>query len=338
MNSAITNTSLPWLARLPAGLFALPLGLFGLAGAWRKTGLFGWEVSGPVSVGIGSFALGLLLLLAALYLLKLLRYPQAVRNEFNHQVMGPLMALIPLSTLLCVVFWGEAGHSGWLLLTLAALALQGLVALPIVSKLATGNQKALALTPALYMPPVGGGFVGAMAMNAIGFPGWGALFFGMGLASWALLEARILNRLFEGPLPMPVRPTIGIELAPPALATLAAGALWPQIPGEVLIVGLGIAAGPIVAVLARYQWWSQVPFTAGFWSFSFPVAALASGVIEVVLRGQWPHWVGGIALALACAIFTFLIVRTLLLLASGKLIPPAAPPAPSPSPVPPAGP
>ncbi len=307
----------------------MPLGLFGLAVAWRKTQVFGWALSLPVAQAIAATALGLLLLLYALYLLKIVRHPQAVRSEMAHPVAGPLMAAGPLATLLCVVYFGSANDGGWLLLVLVALGLQGLIALPMVAKLVTGNQKALALTPALYMPPVGGGLVGAVALNTVGYPGWGALLFGMGLASWALLEARILNRLFEGPLPEPARPTIGIELAPPALATLAAGALWPSIPGEVLIVGLGVAAGPLVTVLARYRWWTAVPFSAGFWSFSFPVAALASGVVEVVIRGHWPHAVGGVALLLASAVFAFLIVRTVALLLRGRLVPPApASPAP----------
>jgi tellurite resistance protein len=164
-----------------------------------------------------------------------------------------------------------------------------------------------------------------MALSTLGYPGWAALLFGMGLASWALLEVRVLNRLFEGAMPEALRPTIGLELAPPALATLAAGTIWPNLPGDVLIVGLGLAAGPIVAVAARWRWWSRVPFAIGFWSFSFPIAALSGAVIEVVRRGGWPPLVGGIALTVACSVIGFLTFRTLLLIVQGRLIPPAPP-------------
>jgi tellurite resistance protein len=122
-----------------------------------------------------------------------------------------------------------------------------------------------------------------------------------------------------------LRPTIGIELAPPVVATLAAGAIWPGLPGEVLIVGLGIAAGPMVAVMARWRWWSRIPFAIGFWSFSFPVAAMAGAVIEVVRRGQWPPMVGGLALLLACSVIAFLTLKTVVLIAKGRLIPPPPP-------------
>ena len=95
---------------------------------------------------------------------------------------------------------------------------------------------------------------------------------------------------------------------------------------KILIVGLGISAGPIVAVMARYKWWGRVPFAIGFWSFSFPLAALAGAVIEVVRRGGWPPFVGGAALGLASAAIAFLGLKTMMLIGRNPLIP-APPPA-----------
>ena len=315
-------TAQPWLARLPAGLFAIPVGLFGLAGAWRRGQGFEWSVAGPVATAVAAVAAAVLGVLLLLYAAKLVRHRAAVVAEFRHPVAGAVMATIPLSLLLAAVYYAESGHAGWLTLTLAALALQGVIALRVVRQLATGALPGAMVTPALYLPPVAGGLVGAMALGTQGYPGWAALLFGMGLAGWALLEVRVLNRLFEGAMPEALRPTIGVELAPPAVATLAAGVVWPGLPGEVLIVGLGVAAGPVVAVAARYGWWGRVPFSLGFWSFSFPLAALAGATIEVVRRGGWPPVYGGIALALATAAIAWLAVLTVRLAAQGRLLPP----------------
>jgi tellurite resistance protein len=147
------------------------------------------------------------------------------------------------------------------------------------------------------------------------------MLFGIGLSGWALLEARILSRLFEGPMPEPLRPTIGVELAPPAIATLAASSIWPQLPPDALLIGLGVAIAPFVGVMARYRWWSQVPFSVGFWSFSFPLAALAGAVIEAVHRGSWPAWIGIVALLTASAAIAFLGLQTLVLLLQGRFLP-----------------
>jgi tellurite resistance protein len=307
------------------GLFAIPVGLFALAGSWRRSQGFGWDWSEPVSIAFGWSALAVLAALLLVYGAKTLRHPQVVAGEFTHPLIGSLIALVPLSLLMCTVYFGQPQQAAWVAFVLVALALQGVVAIRIVGLLTTGNMPAVTVTPALYVPPVGGGLVGGMALSTLGYPGWAALLFGMGLASWALLEVRVLNRLFEGAMPEALRPTIGLELAPPALATLAAGTIWPNLPGDVLIVGLGLAAGPIVAVAARWRWWSRVPFAIGFWSFSFPIAALSGAVIEVVRRGGWPPLVGGIALTVACSVIGFLTFRTLLLIVQGRLIPPAPP-------------
>jgi len=314
-----------WLARFPVGLFAIPVGGFALAGTWRRAQVFGWSFTQSVDDVLAWTALLALVVLLLFYLAKCFFHPLAIANEFTHPLAGSLMALIPLSFLLCIVYFGEPGHDGWLLFAILALIAQGVVAIRIVSIITIAALPVVAVTPALYVPPVAGGFVGAMALNTLGYSGWAALLFGMGLASWALLEVRVLNRLFEGAMPEALRPTIGLELAPPTVATLAVGSIWPLLPGEVLIVGLGLAAGPIVAVMARYKWWSHVPFSIGFWSFSFPAAALAGGVIEVVRRGGWPPLVGGVALCMASSVIAFLFIRTGLLLLRGKLIP-ALPP------------
>jgi tellurite resistance protein len=314
--------SLPWLARFPVGLFAVPVGLFALGGAWQRASRFGWPRAGSAADLLAWTALVLLSLFLLVYVTKCLRHPSAMVAEFRHPVSGSLTALIPISVLLCTVYFGRPGHAGWLVTALLALLMMGLVSFRIVALITTAALPTAVVTPALYVAPVAGGLVGAMTLATLGYPGWAALLFGMGLASWALLEIRVLNRLYEGAMPAALRPTIGLEMAPPTVATLAASTLWPQMPGEFLIIGLGIAAGPVVAVLVRYNWWRRVPFVVGFWSFSFPVAALASGVIEVVRRGGWPPAVAGMALGVASLVIAFLLLRTLRLLMQGRLLPP----------------
>lgn len=310
-----------WLERLHAGLFAIPFGLFTLSSAWHRAIGFGWDIASQISIGIFWAACAVWVLLVLSYLAKCVLYPQTVLDEYLNHVQGALMAFMPLSFMMLVIDLGHAGSNAWLGFLLFTLVLQLAIAARVVSLLSHGQLLAHTITPALYLPPVTGAFLGGIAMATLGYAGWGALLFGMGLAAWALLEARVLNRLFHGPMPDALRPIIGIEMAPPSAATLAAGAIWPGLPGEVLIVGLGIAAGPILAVFLRYRWWHKVPFSSGFWAFGFPTAALAGAVVEVVRRGHWPEQVGGIALVIASAVLAILFFRTFLLLIKGQLLP-----------------
>ena len=313
-----------WLARLPPGLFAIVFGLLGLAGAWRRLAGFGLEHADVVATALLNVATGLLELLLLLWAIKFVRHRSEVQKDFAHPVNGAMLSLLPLTVLLSVALWlplmpqyFEIASS----VTFAALVLQGIIAWRVVSRVATGDMAADMVTPALFLPPVGGGLIGALALAALGSHGWAVLLFGMGLSAWALLEIRVLNRLFAGPLPPPLRPTLGVEIAPAPVTSLVAATLWPALPADVLLIGLGISCGPLIAVLARWRWWSAVPFSAGFWSFSFPIAAFASVAVEAVRRGGWPPEVAYGAVILASALIGYLAVRTIALLLRGRLLP-----------------
>ena len=314
-----------WLARLPPSLFAIVFGLLGLAGAWGRLTGFRLEYTEVISTAILAVATGLLQLLLLLWVIKFVRHRGDVQKDFAHPVHGAMLSLMSLTVLLSVALWLPIypKHSDIAAsITFAALMLQGVIAWRVVARAATGDLPADMVTPALYLPPVGGGLIGALALNALGSHGWAVLLFGMGIGAWALLEARVLNRLFTGPLPPPLRPTLGVEIAPAPVATLVAATLWPELPADVLLIGLGISCGPLIAVLARWRWWTNVPFSAGFWSFSFPVAAFASIIVEAVRRGGWPMEVAYSAVLVASAVIGYLAVRTLALLFRGRLLPP----------------
>jgi tellurite resistance protein len=234
--------------------------------------------------------------LVLLWLAKAVRHGAVLRQELPHPVQGALLALMPVALLMAVALvagrWPQA-RDALLPLALVVLAGQGWMAWHVVADLSTGKTPPELVTPALYLPTVPGGFVGAMALQALGFHGWATLLMGMGLGAWALLEMRILNRLFAGPLPLALRPTLGIEMAPAAVGALAASTLWPNLPADAVMVALGVASGPVLAVLTRWRYWSEVPFNVGFWSFSFPLAAFASTTVEAVRRGDWPLSVAG---------------------------------------------
>jgi len=320
-----------WLARLQPGLFGIPMGLLGLAGTWTRLGRPAPEAApGVAGVSMAIAALGALIwaVLCVLWLAKWLRHREQVHGMWRHPLQGSFLALVPVSTLLVVTYYAPlSAGTPWRVPTLAllgaALLLQLAIAWQVVSQLTTGRITAEQVTPALYLPPVAGGFVGAMALQALGLHGWAVLLFGIGLGGWALLEARILHRLFAGPLPLGLRPTLGLEMAPASVGALTLAVLWPELPADVLLVALGIGTGPVLAVLSRWHWWTEAPFSPGFWSFSFPIAAYAGVGVEAVHRGGWSVAVAWLATLLASTVIGYLALRTLALWRDGQLLPPA---------------
>ena len=93
----MSSPSSHWLARLPASLFAIPLGLLGLAGAWRRLGAFDVAAAGAVASTVLAVALCLLGLLLLLWVAKLACFPKRVKSEWEHPVQGALLALLPVT-------------------------------------------------------------------------------------------------------------------------------------------------------------------------------------------------------------------------------------------------
>ena len=124
-------------------------------------------------------------------------------------------------------------------------------------------------------------------------------------------------------MPPALRANVGIEISPAAIGSLMVASIWPGLPVEVVLLCVGIACAPLLAVLSRWRSWTAVPFSAGFWSFSFPLAALASAIVEAVRRGNWLPEVALAAVLTVSLVVAFLAARTLLLLASGRLLPAA---------------
>lgn len=310
-----------WLMRMPPALFALPYGLLGLTAAWRRAARLGWEHANAVSELLLWPSVLLWSLLAIAYAVKCLRFPGVVRREWGHPVLSAFVALIPLSTLLVVINLGRPDAPLWTLLTLCVLVVQAVAIAGSTFMLATGRLPKEQATPGLYLPGVGGGLIGGMAMAVLGQTEAAMLLFGFGVASWVYLETRVLNHLYREPMPQPLRPSIGIELAPACVTTLAAVVIWPTLPAGVLLAGLGFALWAALTVALRWRWWIGENFVLGFWSFSFPLAAWASVVLETVARAALPLWAGLAALSLASAVIGYLSVRTALLLWRGKLLP-----------------
>ena len=313
---------LPWLARLPVSLFAICVGLFAIGLSWRFFAQFNNAFALQVAETIGYLACVLLVLLSTLYLAKFIFHRAAFWQEVTHPLSSSFVGLLPLSVFLLVATYGDPNHLRWLLLTLIALLVDLVITVRLLVYLTTGNSHKVAKTAALYVPTVAAGLVGSVALNKLGFSAWPSLLWGMGLVAWVFLELRVLNHLFNGELPLPMRPTIGLEMAPGAVGTLAAATIWPHLPVEALLIGLGVACGPILTVMARYKWWSQTGFTPGYWSFSFPAAALTSGIIVTVQKGSWPVGVAVVALTCSSTLIVYLICKTLILTFKGKLLPP----------------
>jgi tellurite resistance protein len=80
--------------------------------------------------------------------------------------------------------------------------------------------------PAYFLPTVAGGLIASAGAAEVGQQRLAELMLGLGAVCWLVLGSIILGRLlFRPPLPNPLLPTLAIEVAPAAVASLAYFAL-----------------------------------------------------------------------------------------------------------------
>lgn len=307
---------------LPVGYFGMVLGTIGMGFAWRYA-----STILPVSHSIGDALVVLAImmwgLLTLAFLTRAVRFPYSVWQEMNHPIASSFVSLFPATTMLVSI-----GVTPWvrplaLALFCIGVTLQLGYAAWQTAGLWRGEHPADATTPGLYLPTVANNFISAMACGALGFNDAGLVFLGAGVISWITLEPAIVQRLRSGGvLSVPLRTSLGIQLAPALVACNA----WLSINGghadvfAKMLFGYGLLQ--LLFMLRLMPWYLRQAFNASFWSFSFGISALASTGLHLGHASGSGFFHN---LALPLFIFTnivigLLLIKTLLLLLQGKLL------------------
>ncbi|MEP7042140.1 MAG: dicarboxylate transporter/tellurite-resistance protein TehA [Dokdonella sp.] len=312
---------------VPASFFGIVVGLAGLGSAWRVAARI-WSLPSWIGESILALAVLVWLLVTLFYAGKWMWARAQALAEFRHPVQCCFIGLGGVATLLIAIAAVPYSSAiAWCLFALGVAAQLGF-AIYRTGSLWQGGRDHAATTPVLYLPMVAGNFAATIALGALGQPSWGALFFGGGLFTWFAVESVLLHRLYvHDSMPPALRPTLGIQLAPPVVGAAA----WLSINGGApdlfaqALLGYGLLQ---VLILVRLSSWiRQQPFGASYWAFSFGATAVAlaalrmleHGVTGAVAQLAWPLFVA------ANLFIAALAVGTLVLLLRGRLLPPPLP-------------
>lgn len=271
---------------VPAAFFGIVLGLAGLGGIWRIAARI-WALPPLIGEIVMLVAALVWLIVALLYAVKWIKAPDAARAEAAHAVQCCFIGLAGVATML--VGLGALPYA-----RLAAEILIGAGALFTLAfalwrtgGLWQGDRDPAATTPVLYLPTVAGGFVTATALAALGHRDWGQLAFGAGLFSWFAIESVLLHRLYTAPMmPPPLRPALGIQLAPPVVGAVAYLSVGPGTPDIIVHALIGYGLLQALLLLRLLPWIRQQPFTPSYWGFTFGATALAAGPMLLVEQGD----------------------------------------------------
>ncbi|MEH2361820.1 dicarboxylate transporter/tellurite-resistance protein TehA [Nostoc sp.] len=308
---------------IPASFFSMILGLAGLGSCWRVAAKL-WHLPAWIGETIMLLTVAIWLVLLLLYVSKWLWMREDALAEFQHPVLCCFIGLVPVSTVLVAL--AIAPYSRAIAVALFVVGAIGQLSFGVYrsGQLWMGERKPETITPILYLPTVAGGFVSAIVASALGYREWGALFFGAGLFSWLALESIIMNRLYLlSALPKPLRPTLGIQLAPPVVGCVAYLSITSGQPDAFAQILFGYGLLQALILLRLLPWLFQQPFAASYWAFTLGVAALSLASLRFVECGMT-----GVMEELAVLLFISanivigsIALGTLRLLRRGKLLP-----------------
>jgi tellurite resistance protein len=311
------------LPLVPAAFFAVVLGLAGLGAVWRRAhAVYGAPaIVGEVLMAVAALVWALLLVL---YAAKWCWARAHALDEARHPIQCCFIGLPGVATMLVAGAVLPYSRFGALLLFVPGMLYTLAFAVWRTGLLWQGERDDAFTTPVLYLPTVGGALVAATMLAHLGYREWGEMAFGAAVLSWLAVESVLLRRLYIGSvLPPALRPTLGIGMAPPAVAGVAWLALAPDAPGVLLHMLLGYALLQGMLLLRMLRWIGAQPFSMPYWGFSFGLTAIAQIPLGMVARGdQGAGAVLAIGLmVVANAGMLWLVAGTLRLLANGTILP-----------------
>jgi tellurite resistance protein len=301
---------------IPAALFGVVLGVAGLGFDWRSAHR-AWGVPSAIGETILAIAAIIWAVLLVLYAAKCVFARDDAVVELGHPVQCCFVGLIGVATML--IGGAALPYSravAWVFFAPGAVFTLGF-ALWRTGLLWHGERDPATTTAVLYLPAVAGSFVTAAVVAALGYRDWGQLAFGAGIFSWIAIESVLLHRLYTGAvMPAALRPTLGLQLAPPVVGAVAYLYVTGGAPDVAARVLLGYGLLQALLLLRLLPWIMEQGFAASYWAFSFGVTALANAPLVMIIHGETGA-VAELAPVLFCAanvVVGSLAIRSLMLL------------------------
>ena len=318
------NPKMMTTPRIAPSLFAIPFGLAGLAGAWRYA-----AVEHLVPGGIGDVLVALTaaiwILVVGLYAAHLLAEPSTAVSDLSDPTSSPFMSL-PVIVVMLIAVIGIEPIAPLLAKTVfdVSLVLTVLLGAWLTGQWIYGPLKLQQIHPGYFLPTVAGALVAAQGAAIFGEHRLAQTMFGLGIFSWVILGGLIFARLLVAPaLPAALMPSLAVEVAPGAVATVA----YLTINGNRIDAFAAALAGyGLLMALAQLRLlpaYRRLSFTTGFWSFTFSWAGVATASLHWIAatRPEGQHIYDAAVLAAITGLIGAIAGRTVLSLMRHQILP-----------------
>lgn len=257
----------------PIMMFAIVMGISGLTIALQKSSEF---LGLPVAIGntMMYVALALFTVISVVYIVKILRYPKAVANEWKHPVRINFFSAVSISMLMLAIITRHDFHTMGAWFWYAGTAMHTFMTLYTITFWINHNQEIAHSNPAWFIPIVGNVLVpvGGVGLASKMFLMY---YFSVGLFFWIVLLALILNRIiFHNQMAQKFMPTLFILIAPPAVAFIAYFKLYHTMDMFAQFL-YSIALFFTFMVAFMFKRFLGLKYFISWWAFIFPLAAMS---------------------------------------------------------------
>ncbi|HET7362923.1 MAG TPA: hypothetical protein VFJ70_05035 [Burkholderiales bacterium] len=287
---------------LPIGWFGAVMGLAGLGLTARAAApVLPGYVRAPAYVTEPWVALGVIAfaVLAPLYIAKLARHPDAVREEFIQPLTLGFCGTLPVGMFLIggalAPYWFALANAIWWIGFALLLAFQ---VWTLICWLSGGIE--LAQINAGWLIIMVGGIVAPGPGIALGHGDASRFIFDISATAAPILMALLFYRAIVGaPLAERLRPTWFILLVPPSLIYANGLALYPGADFLEALYPFSLALAAALLIVSRdFRRW---PYGPAWWAFTFPLDALAYAAARYAEDHPAPLWKAAAALTLVLA-------------------------------------
>ena len=275
------------LKNFPVSFYAITLGLAGFTIAWQKAEeLLNWDWG--ISTILFTIVLILFILSTITYLRKWIKFPQAVKDEFNDPIkinFFPIIAkiLLLISILFINIDLLQISKIFWIIGVIFQL---GFTLSILTFWMHKDHFKLKHISPAIFMPIVGNMLIPIAGVTHYN-PEISWFFFSIGIIFWLTFMTIILNRImFHQPLKEKLIPTFFILMAPPAIGFIAyvnlTGSI--DIPARLLYY---FAMFLFILLIVQFKHFSKIKFYLSSWAYSFPLDAFVIASFFLLHKTQW---------------------------------------------------
>jgi tellurite resistance protein len=260
------------LENFPIMMFAIVMGFSGLSILYQKAATL-FSFPSQIALAMALIDLALFGTIIFFYILKLIKYPHAVKQEFAHPVRINFFAASSISFLLLSIVLHAMMPMAATLFFYIGVVMQTFFTFYTISFWINKNMEIQHSNPAWFIPIVGNVLVPVAGADIISTHLL-MYYFSIGLFFWVILTSVLMNRIiFHHQLAVKFVPTLFIFIAPPAVGLIA----YVKMFGEFDIFAsflYNLALFFSFLLLFMVKNFLRLQFFISWWAFTFPLAAV----------------------------------------------------------------